>query len=242
MINLLSVKDLDVNYGQKQILKKLNIDIPKGSIYALVGPSGCGKSTLLKALAAIKSHKATSITLNESKLSPKTHTIGYIPQDFGLLKWKNVYDNIIMGAIIKAVDYKASIDDIISELSLGNLLSAYPNELSGGEKQRVAIARSLLIKADILLMDEPFSSLDTYSKDNAINLFLTVWKNHKVTTLIVTHDHTSAMYLGQKIIIMDAKGNIADVKDNKLFGQEHTNNLGLYKEMIDELKAPRKGV
>ena len=237
---MLSIRDLSVCYGDKKILNKLNIDIPKGEIHALIGPSGCGKSTLLKSIAGINEICQGSIRLGEEDITPKSHVIGYIPQDYGLLKWKNVYENLIMGAIIKDRDYKSKVDQIVSELNLGNLLKSYPGELSGGEKQRVAIARALILAPDILLMDEPFSSLDDYTKDIATNLFLDVWKKHKVTSLIITHNHASAMYLGKNIIVMNKLGMIEDIKENKLFGISHTDDLETYRIMLDDLKSFRK--
>lgn len=237
---MLSIKDLSVYYGHKIILDKLNIDIPNGEIYALIGPSGCGKSTLLKSIAAINEISQGKILLGDDDLSPKNHVIGYIPQDYGLLKWKNVYENIKLAADIKNIEYKTKINEIITELGLDNLLNSYPNELSGGEKQRVAIARALLIEPDILLMDEPFSSLDDYSKEVASNLFLDVWKKHKVTCLIVTHDYECAMYLGKKIIVMNKEGFIENLIDNKLFSVVHTEDLDRYKEMLEDLRGFRK--
>lgn len=234
---MLSIKDFSVSYGDKKILHKLNINIPQGEIYTLIGPSGCGKSTLLKAIAGISNISFGSVTLRGDNLSPKSHVIGYIPQDYGLLKWKTVYANIILGAEIKNVNYELKIDEIISELSLKKLLDSYPHQLSGGEKQRVAIARALLIEPDILLMDEPFSSLDDYSRESATNLFLEIWKKHKVTCMIVTHNNTSAMYLGKKIIVMNKFGKFESIKANKLFGVIHTEDLDTYKDMLGDLRS-----
>lgn len=236
MVILLKIKNLNVNYGDKKVLKKLNMNIAKGEIQALIGPSGSGKSTLLKTIAGINDISGGSIEISGKILSPKTHTIGYIPQDFGLLKWKTVRENISIGALIKKISPSDSFDDIVNELGIKKLLNSYPNELSGGEKQRVAIARALLIEPDILLMDEPFSALDSYTKESAINLILNIWKKHKVTCLIVTHDIESAIYLGEKIIVMNKMGCIEDVKENKLFSLAYTQNFNAYKEMLELLK------
>lgn len=237
---MLEIKNLSVSYGHKKILSELNIEIPKGEIHALIGPSGSGKSTLLKAIAGIKNISSGNIILNGVELFPIKHVIGYIPQDFGLHKWKSVYENIIIGANIKKVPYENAFDEIIEELGLYKLLNSYPSELSGGEKQRVAIARALLIKPDILLMDEPFSSLDSYTKENASNLLLHILKKHKITSLIVTHDIESAIYLGEKIIKIDEFGKIEYVKSNNLFGMSYIEHLDLYRDMLIDLKKVKK--
>ncbi|MDF2523882.1 MAG: ABC-type nitrate/sulfonate/bicarbonate transport system, ATPase component [Clostridiales bacterium] len=224
---MIEIRNLSVRYknnsGYISALDDITLSICPGDILAVVGPSGCGKSSMLHVLAGILKNYDGAVTINNSPINPEFHRIGFIPQNFGLLPWKNVYSNAVLGLEIKKIPIKEQsdlIDHVFSRLGLNDLKERYPNQLSGGQRQRVAIARSLLLKPDILLMDEPFSALDALSREDAQDLFLELWEEYKVSTLLVTHSIEEAVYIGNKILVMSkSPGKIVYTLDNPLFGK-----------------------
>lgn len=227
---MLEINKLSVNYkSDKKLVKALgpiDINIEFGEIYALIGPSGCGKSTLLHVLSGIIKDYQGQILMMGEKLNPKLHNIGFIPQNFGLLPWKNVQNNCVLALKIKGkvIDnsVKERIDYIMHKLDIYSLKDRYPSELSGGQKQRVAIARTFIMNPDLLLMDEPFSALDAFTREEAQELFIDIWNQYKATTVFVTHSIEEAIYMGKKIVIMSqSPGGIVEIIDNSLFNTEN---------------------
>lgn len=222
---MIKINNLKVNYKNKdkdvRVIENIDLQVKKGEICTVIGPSGCGKSTLLKVLAGIKQDYDGEVFVDGIKVEPKRHRIGFIPQNFGLVRWKTVEDNIILSTKIKDGKKNLDIDfynKLINELKLKEFVKRYPNQLSGGQMQRVSIARALLMKPDLLLMDEPFSALDAMTKEEAQEIFLKAWKEYTVTTILVTHDIKEAIYLGKKIVVMSsAPGRIIKIIDNPFF-------------------------
>jgi NitT/TauT family transport system ATP-binding protein len=229
---MIRIKDLSVTYESMKdryiALRNINLELSAGETCAIIGPSGCGKSTLLKVLAGIIKNFDGSVEINGEPIMPYKQKIGFIPQNYGLLPWKNVYENIRLGVKIKnkkSADDKAILALLLGQLGLGGLESRYPGELSGGQQQRVALARAFLLKPDLLLMDEPFSALDAMTREEIQNVFLQVWRKYSVSTILVTHHVEEAVYLGQKIVILSAfPGTVSTVIDNPLFGVEDVRN------------------
>ncbi|MCM1991664.1 ABC transporter ATP-binding protein [Oceanirhabdus seepicola] len=246
---MIEVNNLSVSYKNKdkhiKAIETVDLSVEEGEICVVIGASGCGKSTLLKVLAGILKGDEGQVLIDGNEVNPKSHRIGFIPQNYGLVKWKSVEENVFLSAKIK--DGKKSIDKdfyrrILKELDIDKLVKRYPTQLSGGQMQRVSIARALLLKPNLLLMDEPFSSLDAMIREEVQELFLQVWKEYKVTTLLVTHDIREAIYLGQKIVVLSSTpGKVVEVIDNPLFGKS---NVEFNKEFIDmniRLKNTLKG-
>ena len=207
-------------YGQSEVLRNLSLDIPDGEICALIGPSGCGKSTLLKVIGGIFHEHDGQILYNGEPVLPRTLSIGYVPQQYGLLDWMKVKDNILLSYKLdkKKMQDEREINDIINSLEIDDLLNRYPGQLSGGQKQRVALARAFVSRPQLLLMDEPFSSLDTFSSEASQRLFLQLWRKYKVTTLFITHNIHEAASIGKHIMLMGkALGGIIEKIDNPLF-------------------------
>lgn len=218
---MLEIKNVDVFYDQTKsaVLKNIHLQINTGEIYAVIGPSGCGKSTLLKAISGLTPYSKGAILLNKENISAKHHTIGLIPQNYGLLPWKTVFANILLALKVKGrhIDRTTlnNIEEIMEKLEISTLKERYPNNLSGGQKQRVAIARAFVLQPDILLMDEPFSALDALTRESIQELFLKIWKEQNITTLLITHSIEEAIYLGTKIVIMSpSPGRIITILDN----------------------------
>jgi NitT/TauT family transport system ATP-binding protein len=230
----------------KTVVKDLNLGIEDGECLALLGPSGCGKSTLINALAGILPFLSGGAFIDKegqrTVLSPKTHRIGIIPQGSGLLPWKTVRENCLLPLKIKKEtevgQYNKELDEIGEALHISNLWSRFPGEISGGQAQRTAIARAFLLKPELLLMDEPFSSLDAITGDEAKELYLALWEKYRPTVFLVTHNIEEALYLGNKIAVMDTdNGNIKHLEDNPYFGQiiREQTELSLKKESLRQL-------
>lgn len=246
---MIEIKDLNVEYKNNgtivTAIKNINLDIAKGEICAIIGPSGGGKSTLLRVLAGIIKDYRGKVLIEDKCIDPRIHRIGLIPQNYGLVKWKRVEDNILLSAKIK--DGKRNIDrkyyeEILNELKINDLKYRYPSELSGGQRQRVAIARAFLLKPNLLLMDESFSALDAMTREEVQKLFLKVWKEHKVTTVLITHDIKEAIYLGKKIVVLSsAPGRVVKIIENPLFGRANLESGQEYNQLRRELISILKG-
>jgi sulfonate transport system ATP-binding protein len=229
---MIHIKNLNVTYGtgeeRYQALQNINLELAIGKTCAIIGPSGCGKSSFLKVLAGIITNFDGTVEINGEPVMPQQQKIGFIPQNYGLLPWKNVYENICLGVKIKHknnAEDKETLALLMQQLGLGGLESRYPGQLSGGQQQRVALARAFLLKPDLLLMDEPFSALDAMTREEIQDIFLHVWRKYSVSTILVTHYVEEAVYLGQKIVIMSAfPGRVSQVIDNPLFGVEDIRN------------------
>lgn len=241
---MIQIKNLNVNYeavGERYAaLKNINLELAVGETCAVIGPSGCGKSTLLKVLAGIINKYDGAVEINGQPITPSQQRIGFIPQNYGLLPWKNVWENICLGIKIKNKnrdDDLEGLDFLIQQLGLAGLENRYPGELSGGQQQRVALARSFLLKPDLLLMDEPFSALDAMTREEIQNVFLHAWRKSSVSTILVTHHVEEALYLGQKIVILSGiPGSISKIIDNPLFGVEDIRNHRDFFQLSLELR------
>lgn len=246
---MIKINNLNVSYKNKdkytKVIENANLTVKKGEICAIIGPSGGGKSTLLKVLAGIIVDYDGEVLIDGKTVDPRIHRIGLIPQNYGLVKWKTVEENIFLSTKIK--DGKSNIDmdfyeKILKELKLKDFVKRYPSQLSGGQMQRVSMARALLLKPNLLLMDESFSALDALTREEVQELFLEVWEEHKVTTMLVTHDIKEAIYLAKDIAVMSASpGKIVEVIHNPLFGRANVEIDLEYIHMNSKLRKVLKG-
>lgn len=245
---MIQLSNLNIAYEtggvRNAVLKDINLELAAGETCAIIGPSGCGKSTLLKILAGIITCFDGTALINEQPVMPEQQKIGFIPQNYGLLPWKNIVDNIRLGVKIKnknTADSGNMLAEMVQLLGLGGLEYRYPGELSGGQQQRVALARAFLLHPDLLLMDEPFSALDAITREEIQNVFLDVWRKHSVSTILVTHHVEEAVYLGRKIVILSAApGTVSKVIDNPLFGVEDIRNQQEFFQLCLELRKTIK--
>ena len=235
VIKMLKIDDISVSYrikGKKvPVLQNFSLQLKQGEVLAALGPSGCGKSTLIQVLAGMLPTDSGTVTVAtdivDAPLNPKTHKIAVIPQNCGLLPWKTVRQNCLLPLKLHnlRIDDKklAELEETCRSLNVDSLLERYPRELSGGQVQRAALARAFLQKPDLLLMDEPFSSLDAITRSDAWELFLKIWRQRRPTTILVTHSMEEALYLGKKIAVLDKeKGRLLEQMDNPYFGQPDT--------------------
>jgi NitT/TauT family transport system ATP-binding protein len=235
VIKMLKIDDISVSYrikGKKApVLQNFSLRLGQGEVLAVLGPSGCGKSTLIQVLAGMLATDSGTVTVAADAvtmpLNPKTHNIAVIPQNCGLLPWKTVRQNCLLPLKLHnlRIDGKklAELEETCRSLDVDSLLERYPGQLSGGQVQRAALARAFLQKPDLLLMDEPFSSLDAITRADAWELFLKIWRQKQPTTILVTHSIEEALYLGEKIAVLDKDmGRLIEQMDNPYFGRSET--------------------
>lgn len=244
----IDIRGLCVSYSgsgaDTPALSGLDLKLKAGGTCAVIGPSGCGKTTLLYVLSGIiKAFRGVAL-LGGEPADPRRQRIGLIPQDYGLLEWAKVYHNATLGTRIASPHAKPDRREVMSFLSaigLGGLERKYPGALSGGQRQRVAIARAFLMKPGVLLMDEAFSALDAITREQMQDLFLKLWNDNPVTSVIVTHSIEEALCLGGSIAVMSpAPGRVAEIISNPLFGKRGLRESAQYYSLVAELREKAK--
>lgn len=186
-------------------LKDINLDIPDGQFVCLLGPSGCGKSTLLNAIAGFALPSSGQITTNGKLVAQPGPDRGMVFQEYALFPWMTVEQNVAFGLEIKGTgkaEIQARVTQLLDKLGLIDFRSRFPKDLSGGMRQRVAIARVLALDSPIMLMDEPFGALDALTRRNLQDELLRIWDEFKKTIVFVTHSIEEAIYLADRIVVM----------------------------------------
>lgn len=186
-------------------LRDINLQIPHGQFVCLLGPSGCGKSTLLNAIAGFSLPSSGEITADGQLITGPGPERGMVFQEYALFPWMTVEKNIAFGLEIKGMapaEIKQRVDQLLGMLSLSDFRNRYPKDLSGGMRQRVAIARVLALDSPIMLMDEPFGALDALTRRNLQDELLRIWSELKKTIIFVTHSIEEAIYLADRIVVM----------------------------------------
>ncbi len=242
---MLDVKGLSVSYQTNNksipVLKNINLEIEEGSICTVIGPSGCGKTTFLNALVGLMEPDQGFIKFKGETITGERKDIALILQEYGLLPWKTVRENVALGLKIRGISsgqYNKRIDNLLSELKIDAYDSNYPRQLSGGQRQRVAIARALTLKPDLLLMDEPFSSLDALTREQMQNLFLTIWQKYCMTSVLVTHSIEEAVFLGHQIVVLsEGPGQIVKQIENEHFGYENWRSSSSFYQQCQQLRS-----
>ena len=211
MNTILKIDEISLSFASNDadvsVLKRYSLTLQAGETVCILGSSGCGKSSLLRVIAGFESIDAGAIYLNDTLLSSATHTVapehrrvGFMFQDYALFPHLNVAQNIGFG--LKKLSTQAREQQVQALLKLVDLepyAKRFPHELSGGQQQRAALARALAPKPDILLLDEPFSNLDADTRERLIVELRAILKQTGVTTLMVTHSHSEAVALGDRI-------------------------------------------
>jgi len=186
-------------------LRDIGLEIPRGQFICLLGPSGCGKSTLLNAVAGFAPPSSGTITADGKPVTGPSPQRGMVFQEYALFPWMTVEQNIGFGLQIRGVaraEIARRVGELLELLSLADFRHRYPKVLSGGMRQRVAIARVLALDSPIMLMDEPFGALDALTRRNLQDELLRIWAELKKTVLFVTHSIEEAVYLADRVIVM----------------------------------------
>ncbi len=206
--------------GRKQqiaALQDFNLDIREGEFFTLLGPSGCGKSTFLNVLAGLARKSGGSISIDGQPASGINREQGVVFQGYALFPWRTVLQNIEVGLEIRKIpkrERRETAEQFLHLVGLSGFGQRYPHELSGGMRQRVAIARSLAYSPSLLLMDEPFAALDAQTREILQSELLRIWEQHKTTIVFITHSLDEAIYLSDRIAVMTHRpGRIKSVLD-----------------------------
>ncbi len=217
-------------------LEGVSFSIAKGESCSVIGPSGCGKTTLLFILFGLLKPTEGEILINSKN-------IALILQDYGLFPWKTVYENVSLGLEIRGVkkeEQRKIVLPLLEKLGLKGFENHYPRQLSGGMQQRVAFARALALNPEVLLMDEPFSSLDALTREKLQNFLLKLWINNKVTMVLVTHSIEEAVFLGRKIVVLSQRpGRVLKIIDNPEMGSLDYRNR---EEFFEKCREVRKSI
>lgn len=208
-MSYLSIRHVQKKIKDHEILSEINLDITQGNFITLLGPSGCGKSTLLRCIAGLESINQGEIYLDGLKINdikPAKRNIGMIFQQYSLFPTKTVFQNIAFGLKIrrtsKSIVHKR-VDELLDIIGLSQAKDKYPSQLSGGEQQRVALARSLIIEPKVVLFDEPLSAIDAKLRKELQNKIKQIHNELNMTSIFVTHDQEEAMLLADVIYLMN---------------------------------------
>lgn len=234
---VVEVRNLNFAYGSTnanrvEVLAGIDFNLALGQTSALIGPSGCGKTTFLYLLAGLLAPTGGEIVVK----SPPA----LILQDYGLLPWKTVWDNAALGLVIRGQSRRQSREQVVptlKSLGLWERRFHYPAQLSGGQRQRVAIARALALNSQLLLMDEPFSSLDALTREELQDTLLGIWRRSRISMVLVTHNIEEAVYLGQKIIVLSkAPARIKGIIVNQGMGSDDYRNQAQFHQRCREIR------
>jgi sulfate transport system ATP-binding protein len=204
----ISVEGANKSFGDFQALDDVSIEVPDGSLTALLGPSGSGKSTLLRAIAGLETLDAGRVLIDGEDVSKKPaqkREVGFVFQHYAAFKHMTVYENVGFGLKIrkwKKGEIRARVDELLNLVQLPGLADRYPSQLSGGQRQRMALARALAVQPQVLLLDEPFGALDAKVRKDLRTWLRRLHEEMHVTTIFVTHDQEEAMDVAGQLVVM----------------------------------------
>ncbi|PIE60835.1 MAG: ABC transporter ATP-binding protein [Desulfobacterales bacterium] len=251
---MIDISDLNFSYSDgTTIFDQFNVSIKRGESWSIVGPSGCGKTTLLYLIAGLKHPTSGTIRIAGHQITAPRPGTGLVLQDHGLLPWATVYENTILGFKIRHLygpdgkhcpagmpkdrDREEQLTDYwLSWLGINDLADKYPGQLSGGQLQRTAIARTLVLEPDLLLMDEPFSALDAPTRNELQKEMKRFHAETGLTSITVTHDIEEAVILGSNILVLTSRVNTVPlIMENRLAGTDHLTDHPEFKPLCQEL-------
>ena len=224
----LHIDGLSASFDGQPILSNVSFGVEEGEFVSILGPSGCGKSTILNILAGVVTPQSGTITVDGQPLRQPGEHFAYMPQEDLLLPWKTIMDNVCLyGTIHKQkAQAREKAQALFPVFGLQGYEQAYPDELSGGMRQRAAFLRTALCHADILLLDEPFGALDVITRSDMQDWLATMRSQLGKTTLLVTHDIDEAIYLSDKILILN--GRPASIKKEIVLTEQPRSREWLY--------------
>jgi sulfonate transport system ATP-binding protein len=198
------LQGIEKRYGERAVLRGLELDIAPGDFVAIVGRSGCGKSTLLRVLAGLEAPSAGEVRLDGAPLAARRDDIRIMFQEARLLPWRTVLRNVQLG--LTTPDAAARSREALAQVGLADRADDWPALLSGGQRQRVALARALVHRPRLLLLDEPLGALDALTRIEMQRLIETVWRELRFTAVLVTHDVAEAVALADRVLLVEDGG------------------------------------
>jgi NitT/TauT family transport system ATP-binding protein len=245
---VLRVRDLAVGYGAEPVIEGVNLEVAPGKFVSLVGPSGSGKTSILRAVSGLLTPRSGGIELNGSRES-----LGFLFQDDALLPWRTARENVALGLRIRKLPTKAAeseADAWLTRLGLGGFGERFPHELSGGQRKRVAIAQILALKPKLLLMDEPFASLDAIVRTRITQELLNWVEREHLSVLLVTHDLEEALTVSDTVYLLSqgprarilASYNVAIPRPRDIFAsRKHPNFAPLLERLWNDMSGAMNG-
>lgn len=220
-VNKLEAKSVYFNYGDTEILKDINLEVREGEFIVFMGPSGSGKSTFLRLLADLAKPKSGEIRVDQKLISEEPIDCSVVFQDYSLFPWLTAEENLVLALKQKLKNTKTKIElqnlaqEYLTLVKLGHAVKKYPGEMSGGMRQRAAIARALSVGSELMLMDEPFGALDPITRIQLQDLILQINQDQKRTIVFVTHDAEEAIILADRIVMFSPgpPGTIVEIID-----------------------------
>jgi NitT/TauT family transport system ATP-binding protein len=205
----IEVRNVDIHFGEGrtavQALQRISFDAEPGAFISLLGPSGCGKSTIIGAVAGFTPFSAGTVRVDGQLVGAPGPDRGVVFQQHTLFPWKTVFKNVEFGLKMRGVpaaERKRATREILIRVGLGDFLHHYPSQLSGGMQQRVNLARVLVNRPRVLLMDEPFCSLDAQTRQQMQEMLLELWREYHMTVIFVTHDVDEALFLSDRVLVL----------------------------------------
>ena len=213
----IAVENLSQSFGSLAVIEGLNLAVSDGEFLAIVGPSGCGKSTLLRMMSGLVKPTAGRVLIDNAVVDKPSPKHNLVFQDHALYPWRTVFYNITFGLEMQkrsANEIRDKVQSLLSVVGLESFAAYYPHQLSGGMRQRAALARVLAVDPDVLLLDEPFGALDAMTRLVLQDELLRLWEHSGKTVVLVTHDVEEALFLADRVVIMSAlPGRVRDIID-----------------------------
>ncbi|WP_461810627.1 ABC transporter ATP-binding protein [Faecalimonas sp.] len=241
MEKIFEIKNLNYTYhtlnGETQALKNITFSIEKGEFLSIVGPSGCGKSTLLSIICGLLTPDFPAVLFQGKPLKENTDKIGYMLQHDHLFEWRTIYQNVLLGLEIQhklSPKTKEKAHKLLELYGLKAFSNAKPSQLSGGMRQRAALVRTLVFEPELLLLDEPFSALDYQTRLKVGDDIGQIIRKEKKTAILVTHDLSEAISLGDKVLILSKRP--ATIQKNILLNFDIKNDTPLQRRNTPEFK------
>ena len=232
-----SVRNITKNYGEVEALRDMSLEFPRGQLTSLLGPSGCGKTTLLKIIAGLLLPTSGYVEVNGKTVQGPGPDRAFVFQDFALLPWSTVLNNVAFGLEMRGVaksEREAVAEKYIGDVGLSGFEHSYPHELSGGMRQRVGLARALSVDADVLLMDEPFSAVDEQTRRKFQEDLLNLVQNENKTFIFVTHSIEEAVYVSDQIaILLPRPSRVSEIIRPSSFRNKGVDNISRDPEYLD---------
>ncbi|MEM8873935.1 MAG: ABC transporter ATP-binding protein [Planctomycetota bacterium] len=196
--NAIDIEGLSHSFANLRAIGPIDLAVPSGQFLAILGPSGCGKSTLLRLIAGL-------LSPTDGAVETDNRRTGFVFQDSHLLPWRTVLDNVRLPAELEGNDATEHARDLLKEVGLSDFAGAYPNELSGGMRMRVSLARALVTTPELLLLDEPFAALDEITRQELDDMLRRLSVEHAMTTVFVTHSVAEAAYLSERAVVLSPR-------------------------------------
>lgn len=223
------------SFGKNEVLKDMSFSVEKNEFVSIIGPSGSGKSTIFHLIGGLLKPDQGDILLEMEKINGNRGFISYMPQSASLFPWRTILDNVLLGQELKGNREVEKAREMLAIAGLKDYENAFPNQLSGGMKQRAAFIRALLSPQEVICLDEPFSALDELTRFEMQKWLLQMWESHKRTVLFITHNIEEALLLSDRIIVLSQKPSKVEFELQVPFPRPRSDEL-LVDEQFIEMK------